>query len=119
MGMITIMIWLHVVGYSVYDVGTAGAATSYGRALQEESTQNHNTSPCPRKVTVKGERHTGTNWVTFIIKKNLGNEAEKLIDEGRHGWKHGFYPPLGVGSPFYRDEVRVVGEKRFEFSCHF
>lgn len=115
MGMVTIMVWLHFFLRSIDDAGTpvsAAAATLYGRALQqEESTQNHhNTSPCPRKVDIKGERHTGTNWVTSIINKNLGEDDEKVIDEGRHGWKHGFYPPIGVGAPFYRDEVRVVGK---------
>eukprot|EP00984_Skeletonema_dohrnii_P016293 scaffold7197_cov79-Skeletonema_dohrnii-CCMP3373.AAC.9 len=93
MGMITIVVWLHFFLHSIDDAGTvsASAATLYGSALQEESTQNHhNTTPCPRKVYVKGERHTGTNWVTFIINENLGEDDEKVIASGSMGGSMAF-----------------------------
>lgn len=78
-------------------------------------TKSHDTTSCPRRngeIVIKGERHCGTNWVTFIINKNLSEEAKNVIDTSFHGWKHGFYPPVGMGSPFSGDEVRVVGKKR-------
>ena len=63
------------------------------------------------EIIIKGERHSGTNWITSIIDKNLrGGKRKNFIgtDSPRHGWKHGLYPPIGVGQPFSRDEVRVV-----------
>lgn len=47
-------------------------------------------------VTIRGERHSGTNWVRAVLEKNCGSLAHKLgpaLDsDGAWGWKHGFVP---------------------------
>lgn len=46
-------------------------------------------------VTVRGERHSGTNWVRAMVDKNCGvghRLAPSLDSDGVYGWKHGFVP---------------------------
>lgn len=46
-------------------------------------------------VTVRGERHSGTNWVRAMVDKNcaLGHRLGPTLDsDGMYGWKHGFVP---------------------------
>ena len=61
------------------------------------------------EIFVIGERHSGTNWVVDIIKKNLKQKRQMIQRDSKgHGWKHGFLPPKGTGRAFKEDEVRLV-----------
>lgn len=60
-----------------------------------------------REIVIKGERHTGTNWLRSIIRANVSHV--KLRNDSREfGWKHGFFPPDGWGRPLSENEVLVV-----------
>jgi hypothetical protein len=62
-----------------------------------------------REIVIKGERHTGTNWIRGIIRENVSSQSVKIEqDSNDFGWKHGFLPPEGWGKPISNDEVLVV-----------
>ena len=54
-------------------------------------------SKSPKKlITIRGERHTGTNWVRQIINQNcpklIWSISKNLDADGKYGWKHGILP---------------------------
>jgi hypothetical protein len=82
-----------------------------------------------KEIIIKGERHTGTNWIESILRQNLyrsppvfhkRQNGEKVYkrekvervkvfkDSPKFGWKHGFLPPLGWGFPISESEVLLV-----------
>lgn len=78
-----------------------------------------------REVVIKGERHTGTNWIESILRENIvrphvirrkpDETARKKLPKVRvmrdspfFGWKHGFMPPKGWGQKLSDAEVLIV-----------
>lgn len=62
-----------------------------------------------REFVIKGERHTGTNWIRSIIEKNTKRGSIIVEQDSRNfGWKHGFLPPQGWGLPISDNEILVV-----------
>lgn len=78
-----------------------------------------------REVVIKGERHTGTNWIESILRENIVRPSGRrkkgvtptrkqipkvrvVRDSPFFGWKHGFMPPLGWGQKLSDAEVLIV-----------
>ena len=84
------------------------------KLLKRQNTQmrnlpHHCTSPSPiQEIIVKGERHTGTNWIRHILAQNLPQTMRIPQDSSEFGWKHGFLPPLGWGRPLDDPQMVVV-----------
>ena len=61
------------------------------------------------EIVLKGERHSGTNWIRKIIWQNLKENSMKIeMDSEAFGWKHGKLYPDGWGKPLSQNEVLVV-----------
>lgn len=65
-------------------------------------------NPTYKEIIIKGERHSGTNWVRSILEKNVKKSI--LVDQTSLdiGWKHGFLPPDGWGRPIEQDDLLLV-----------
>jgi hypothetical protein len=68
---------------------------------------------CPEpktgEIVLKGERHSGTNWIRKIIWQNIQGESMKIyMDSEDFGWKHGFLHPEAWGKPLSQNEVLVI-----------
>ena len=60
-------------------------------------------------VTIRGERHSGTNWLRVMVDKNCDvphHLSERLDSDGAYGWKHDFVPDGFDGRS--RDALVVV-----------
>ena len=83
--------------------------------------------PPIQEIILKGERHSGTNWVTRLLEQNIKGTIEadqqslaELMEQNVQntiqvdqssldiGWKHGFLPPLGWGRPLQQTDLLVV-----------
>jgi len=64
--------------------------------------------PTYKEIIIKGERHSGTNWVRSILEKNVKKSV--VVDQNSLdiGWKHGFLPPDGWGRPIEQDDLLIV-----------
>ena len=66
---------------------------------------------CPEpktgEIVLKGERHSGTNWIRKIILQNIQGE-NTIVRDSMHGWKHGFLPPMGCCEPLSENEILVI-----------
>ena len=60
------------------------------------------------EIILKGERHSGTNWIRRIILENLKGESNIEQESNNFGWKHGFLAPIGWGEPLSENEILVV-----------
>lgn len=60
--------------------------------------------PKKGEIVLRGERHSGTNFIERIIRQNmylyLNNMYQGYAEDATYGWKHGFLPPLGGRVPF-------------------
>ena len=70
------------------------------RHCTRTGTSNHinNASAAPfefKEIIIKGERHSGTNWITSILEKNVKEGITVNQESLDIGWKHGFLPPEG------------------------
>ena len=67
--------------------------------LPRHCTSNHiNNASAPfefKEIIIKGERHSGTNWITSILEKNVKEGITVNQESLDIGWKHGFLPPEG------------------------
>jgi hypothetical protein len=88
-------------------------------AMVENTTQfraplpNHCSGPINGEIVLRGERHSGTNWIRKIISDNLvieesTNKTKILMDSVDFGWKHGFLYPDGWGKPLSENEFLVI-----------
>ncbi len=60
------------------------------------------------EIIIKGERHSGTNWVRALMEKNVESSINVNQTSLDIGWKHGFLPPLGWGKPIEENELLIV-----------
>lgn len=60
------------------------------------------------EIIIKGERHTGTNWLRSILQQNV--QQDIIVDQTSLdiGWKHGFLPPLGWARPITEHDLVIV-----------
>ena len=86
----------------------------YGFAPMPE----HCREPKTGHVIVKGERHSGTNLITRLLRHNTRRvEVDQSVVARRYGWKHGHWPPAGgTGVPFNATEDTVVVITRDAFT---
>jgi hypothetical protein len=68
----------------------------------------HCSAPKTGEIVLKGERHSGTNWIRKIIWQNIQGENTILRDSKHFGWKHGFLPPVGCCEPLSENEILVI-----------
>jgi len=61
-----------------------------------------------KEIIIKGERHTGTNWVRSILEKNVKGDIVVNQKSPDIGWKHGFLPPEGWGRPIEDNDLLLV-----------
>lgn len=64
--------------------------------------------PPYNKIILKGERHSGTNWVTRLPEQNGKSIMEFDQSSLDIGWKHGFLPPQGWGRPLEQIDLLVI-----------
>ena len=74
---------------------------------------NHCSGPINGEIVMRGERHSGTNWIRKIMSDNLvigesTNKTKILMDSEDFGWKHGFLYPDGWGKPISENEFLVI-----------
>jgi len=61
------------------------------------------------EIVLKGERHSGTNFIERILRQNTWRDMSEVGESKKYGWKHGFLPPLGgYGQPFDTTEDVLV-----------
>lgn len=63
----------------------------------------------PSEIIIRGERHSGTNWISDIIRKNR-YDVKILRDPYLTGWKHGFLKPheFGFMTPLKENHLLLV-----------
>jgi hypothetical protein len=72
--------------------------------------------PTIQEVVIKGERHTGTNWIRHIVDQNVPDSVRVQQDSPEFGWKHGFLPPRGWGRPLNSESQMLIVVTRDVFT---
>ena len=101
----------HVVTLHEKSGGEAVSAKKEDQGGQLAGTKSNNPecigdSPI-NEIILRGERHTGTNLVMQVLKKNLA-KAKVEVNSPFYGWKHGLLPPRAWGQPIPADEKVVL-----------
>ena len=61
-----------------------------------------------KEIIIKGERHSGTNWIRSMLQHNVKEGIEVSQESMELGWKHGFLPPNGWGRPLTENDLLLV-----------
>ena len=81
---------------------------STSTSTSTSSTQTQTPKYQFKEIIIKGERHTGTNWVRSILEKNVKGDIVVNQKSPDIGWKHGFLPPEGWGRPIEENDLLLV-----------
>jgi hypothetical protein len=108
----TLKILLTTIGAVVFLLGKQAQDTSVRKLHAEADAEvlalpEHCSAPKTGEIVVKGERHSGTNWIRKIIWQNIQGE-NTIVRDSMHGWKHGFLPPMGCCEPLSENEILVI-----------
>jgi hypothetical protein len=108
----TLKILLTTIGAVVFLLGKQAQDTSVRKLHAEADAEvlalpEHCSAPKTGEIVLKGERHSGTNWIRKIIWQNIQGE-NTIVRDSMHGWKHGFLPPMGCCEPLSENEILVI-----------
>ena len=109
----TLKILLTTIGAVVFLLGKQAQDTSVRKLHAEADAEvlalpEHCSATKTGEIVLKGERHSGTNWIRKIILQNIQGENTIVRDSKHFGWKHGFLPPVGCCEPLSENEILVI-----------